>query len=284
MSRQKDDNNSETSQPVAERPVDEIPPPGDDDPPPPGLPRGRITRITPIAGALAGGITVTLIGTGFRAGAEVYFGSNLSPQVTVVSSTEVRAVLPAATETGSVSVSLVNPDGTTATLAGGFTYVTTEPSGRVEVLGVAPLAVIEDTETEVTLRGRNLIAAYNDGLVALRGPTRARITYGSFSSSRDEATGIESLIIGVRITAAPPLLPLERMAIQVLASRRPGAANDGIYESSRQMFTVLPRALPVPLGYTASLDPTKPNLVVVAGRNLEGCSLDLGDDAHAKQR
>src|ERR1700732_683684 len=88
--------------------------------PPP--PRVRIFRISPIGGALAGGIEVTLSGSTFQPGAEVFFGSSQSPSVTVDSATTARAVLPAATQTGTVPVSIVNPDGTTATLTSGFTY------------------------------------------------------------------------------------------------------------------------------------------------------------------
>jgi DNA-binding XRE family transcriptional regulator/pyrrolidone-carboxylate peptidase len=227
---------------------------------------------------MAGGITVTLTGTGFQPGAEVYFGSSPSPNVTVESSTMASAMLPAASQPGSVDVSLFNPDGSGATRTGGFTYVVSGTGQQAEVLGVSPLAVIEDTESDVTLRGRNLIEAYTNGMLALRGPTRASVAILHFTSSRDDATGIEELTFTVRITATPPLEPLERMTIQVLASRRPGAQQDGIFESSRQMFTVLPRSRPVPLAYSANLEPGKPNLVVVAGRNLEGSTLELGEN------
>src|ERR1041385_6206104 len=143
---------------------------GDGDPHP-----VRITRVSPIAGALAGGITVTLNGVGFQVGAEVYFGDSPSPEVTVLSGSSVQAKLPAATQTGSVDVSLFNPDGSEATKPGGFTYVVTGTGAQAQVLGVSPLAVIEDTESEVTLRGRSLIEAYTNGMLALRGPTRAQV-------------------------------------------------------------------------------------------------------------
>lgn len=239
----------------------------------------RITSISPIAAALAGGIDITLRGSRFQPGAEVFFGSVPASQVTFVSSSQVRAQLPAGTQTSTVSVSLINPDGNSATAPGGFTYVTTEGSLHAEVLGITPLAVIEDTESEITIRGRNLIAAFNDGIVALRGPSRLHITSSNFGNSVDQETGIESLILTVRVTATPPLQQHERMAVQVLASLRPGAASDGVFESSRRMFTVLPRAVPVALAFTSNLDPNRPNLVMIAGRNLEGCSLDLGQGA-----
>jgi hypothetical protein len=248
--------------------------PPDGDPLPP-----KINHISPIGAVLAGGIDITITGSRFQPGAEVFFGSTPSPEVTFINSLQVRAKLPAATQTGNVSVTLINPDGDSATLPGGFTYVSTEGSLHAEVLGVTPLAVIEDTESEVILRGRNLISAFNDGIVALRGPSRVQITSSSFGSSTDEESGIDSLVLTVRVTATPPLQQQERIAIQVLASLRPDAASDGMFETSRRMFTVLPRAVPVALAFTSNLDPNKPNLVMIAGRNLEGCSLDLGPGA-----
>jgi transcriptional regulator with XRE-family HTH domain/pyrrolidone-carboxylate peptidase len=222
---------------------------------------------------------VTLTGTGFQPDAEVFFGSNSSPQVTFNSSTSVTAKSPPAEQTGTVSVTIVNPDGTTATRANSFTYVRTEASLHAEVLGVSPLSVIEDTESEITIRGRNLIAAFNDGIIILRGPSRVNITSSNFGNSTDAATGIESLTLTVRVVATPPLEQHERIGVQVLASIRPGAANDGVFETSRQMFTVLPRAVPVMLAYTQELIPNRPNLVVVAGKNLKGYSLSLGKTA-----
>lgn len=257
---------------------------------PPDLPPGngngnghprpvRINSVSPIGGVLAGGIDVTITGTGFQPDAEVFFGTAASPQVTFNSSAQVKATVPAATQVGTVSVTLVNSDGSSATRPGAFTYVTTEASLHAEVLGVTPLSVIEDTDSEITIRGRNLIAAFNDGIVVLRGPSRVHLAFSNFSNSRDETTGIELLTLTVRVTATPVLEQHERMAIQVLASIRAGAAGDGVFETSRQMFTVLPRAVPVLLAFSANLVPGKPNLVLVVGKNLKGCLLDLGKRA-----
>lgn len=239
----------------------------------------RITSISPIGGVLAGGIDVTLTGIGFQPDAEVFFGTVASPEVHFISSHQVTAKAPPATQVGTVTVSLVNPDDTSANAPGGFTYVTSEGSLHAEVFSVTPLSVIEDTESEITIRGRNLISAYNDGIVALRGPSRVQITSSNFSNSHDDETGIELLTLTVRVTATPPLEQQERIAIQVLAAVSPQAANNGVFDSSRQMFTVLPRAIPVLLAYTANLTPGQPNLVMVAGKNLKGCSLSVGKGA-----
>ena len=81
----------------------------------------RITSVSPIAGALSGGFDVTITGTGFQAGAEVFFGTVASTGVHVLAVNQVTARVPQATETGTVRVSLVNPDGATAELTSGFT-------------------------------------------------------------------------------------------------------------------------------------------------------------------
>ena len=197
-----------------------------------------ITQISPIAAARTGGIVVTLTGTGFQTGASVYFGTRSATQVTVVSSTTVEATLPSASQTGSVNVQIVNPDGSSATLPGGFTYVSTNQSGRAEVLSIDPITVTEGTPTLIRIRGRNLIAARDQGLFALRGPSQANIVVSSFTAT--SASGIETLTGTIQITSNPPLGASDRMAIQVLASRRPGALSDGIAESSRKMFVVIP--------------------------------------------
>lgn len=247
---------------------------GDPQPRPP-----RITSISPIGGALAGGISATITGLNFQPGAEVFFGTVAALQVRVTSSRRVTLKVPPAAQAGTVPVSLVNPDGATAELTSGFTYVSSEQGDHAEVHGVEPINVIEDTDTQITIRGHNLIAAHESGLVALRGPGRAIISVSDFASSHDDASGIDSLTCTVRVTATPALAEKERMAIQVLASLRPAAQSDGVVESSREMFVVLPKTIPVPVAFTASLNPERPNLVVVTGRNLAGCSLDLGANA-----
>lgn len=187
------------------------------DPPP-----VEINQVSPIAGALSGEITVTITGSGFQTGAIAYFGSRLAKETKFESHTTIKAIVPEMSEPGSVLVTVVNPDGSQFTQIGGFTYVTMENSDRAEVFGVSPLTVIEEVETEITLRGRNLILAYNEGLVALRGPSRVDIKISKVTPSEEDGTGIEALTLIVYVSASPPLEPLERIAIQILASRRAG--------------------------------------------------------------
>lgn len=242
----------------------------------PGTPI-EIEQVSPIGAALAGGIEITISGSGFQPGAAVYFGTVASTEVTFEDEKHLRAQLPPASESGSVAVGVVNPDRSVATLEGGFTYVPAESGEYAEILSIEPASILEDTDTEITVRGRNLIFAFEKGSFLLRGPTRANVQILSTDSRHDEPTGIEEIILTLRIAATPALLPNERMFIQVLASQRSEAQSDGIFESSRRMLVVLPNAVPVPLAYTANINPDKATLIVIAGRNLEGCSFDLGD-------
>lgn len=257
-----------------------IPPDEGGDPPVDPPPSGEVlslNQISPIAGAVAGGLSVTLYGSGFQPGAAVYFGNTPATQVTFESPTVIHAVTPANPTAGSATVAVINPDGNNASIQGGFTYVSTEAGQQAEVVGISPLAVLENTQSELTIRGRNLIQAYNSGVFALRGPSRCQVSFSNVTTSHDAETGLDTIKVLANIQCTPVLQPLERLAIQVLASTRPEAANDGVVQTSKQMFTVLPKSVPVPLAYTASLTPNQPNLVMVSGRNLDGYQLSLDD-------
>jgi len=88
--------------------------------PPPGP---VISSISPTNGPAAGGTTVTITGTGFTGVTGVSFGSTLASSVTFVSDTQITAVSPAGTATGTVDVTVTTPNGTSATgAADQFTY------------------------------------------------------------------------------------------------------------------------------------------------------------------
>lgn len=69
-----------------------------------------LSEIAPATTGLNGGAMVTLSGQGFRPGAEVDFAGNVSPEVSFVSATELRAIVPTGT-CGPAKVSVRNPDG-----------------------------------------------------------------------------------------------------------------------------------------------------------------------------
>lgn len=102
-------------------------------------------------GPVAGGSPVLITGTDFRSGARVYFGGAESPSVTVVSSTEIRVVTPPGQATGMVDVRVVNFDGGTFTLKGGFYY----RGNTIQLYSVTPSRGTVRGGTIITISGAN---------------------------------------------------------------------------------------------------------------------------------
>jgi hypothetical protein len=82
-----------------------------------------ISSVSPTKGPVAGGNTVTILGSGFVPGATVKFGSAAAGNVTLVSSGQLTAVAPAG-KVGTVDVSVTTPAGTSgATTADHYKYL-----------------------------------------------------------------------------------------------------------------------------------------------------------------
>jgi IPT/TIG domain len=80
----------------------------------------QVTGISPASGGTAGGDSVTITGSGFTGATAVKFGG-VTAQMTVDSGTEITAINPPGS--GTVDVTVVTPDGTSATSAADqFTY------------------------------------------------------------------------------------------------------------------------------------------------------------------
>jgi pyrrolidone-carboxylate peptidase len=242
----------------------------------------QIDQTSPVAAGMVSGTIVTIDGSGFAKNIVVFFGNQPSVSVDFESDTRIHAIAPDTKEVGTVPITVVNPDGEQVTKDGAFTYFAAIDDNRTQIFGVSPLTVVEETETEITLHGRHLIAAYNDGVLALRGPSRMQIKIASVTENKPDASGIESLSISIWASASPSLQPNERLSVQILASKRPGARDDLVVESSAQMFTVIPRDIPVLMAYTPNLNLDRPTMVAVLGENLSGCTLvfDNGVQTH----
>jgi hypothetical protein len=95
-----------------------LPKPGN--PPPPPAP--TISGINPTSGSTSGGTSVTISGSNFASGASVSIGGVAATSVTAVNSTTITATT-GAHAAGAVNVVVTNSDGQSATLAGGYTYI-----------------------------------------------------------------------------------------------------------------------------------------------------------------
>ncbi len=111
-----------------------------------------LTSVTPSAGPLAAGTTLTLTGTNFLAGATVKVGGVAATSVVVVSSTSITAVTPAGTA-GAKDVAVTTVGGV-ATKTTAFTYV-----ALPTITTVAPISGPVAGGTTITITGTNLIGA-----------------------------------------------------------------------------------------------------------------------------
>jgi hypothetical protein len=86
-----------------------------------GLIALSVTGVSPATGRNGGGTPVALTGKNFVSGATVTFGGGMATSVTVVSTTEIKAITPPH-KPGAVNILVTNPDGQSGTLASGYTY------------------------------------------------------------------------------------------------------------------------------------------------------------------
>jgi len=129
-----------------------------------------LTSVSPVSGSTAGGTVITLTGTAFVSGATVRVNNVAATAVTFLSATQVRATTPAGTA-GARAVQITNPDGQSATLASGFTYIAPAPAPTLT--SVSPSSGPTGGGTVVTLAGANFVsgATVRIGATAATGVT-----------------------------------------------------------------------------------------------------------------
>jgi hypothetical protein len=115
-------------------------------------PAPTLSGVSPGSGPIDGGTPVTLTGTNFASGATVTLGGVQATGVTVVSATQINAVTPAHAQ-GSVNVVVTDPDGQSATLSAGYTFVL-QPTLR----SISPNNGPVSGGTHVTLTGTDFVS------------------------------------------------------------------------------------------------------------------------------
>ena len=113
-----------------------------------------VSGASPATGPTSGGTAVTITGKGFQAGATVRFGASQCAAVTVASSTQITAMSPSGSS-GTVSITVTDPDSQSASLASGFTY--TSPT-TLSVSGASPATGPTSGGTAVTITGKGFQA------------------------------------------------------------------------------------------------------------------------------
>lgn len=134
----------------------------------------EITSINPGTGSTKGGTYVTIRGTGFRTGAEVFFGSNKADNVIVALEDPVTGAYRISCYTppgsmGFVDVSVVNPDTAfgIAVAEDGFEY--RNPASEPDITSIVPDSGSTAGGTKITIKGTDFRAGVNvylDGIPA----------------------------------------------------------------------------------------------------------------------
>jgi IPT/TIG domain len=141
----------------------------------------HVTKVSPSSGALIGGATVDIGGTGFVGATAVHFGSASAASFTVVGNHMIKALAPAGT--GTVDVTVTTPEGTSpASPADQFSYVASPPV----VEAVAPSEAHERGGAKIKISGTGFTGA-------------TEVRFGSAP-----ATGIVVNPSGTRIIALDP--------------------------------------------------------------------------------
>jgi hypothetical protein len=112
-------------------------------------PAPSVTSLTPTSGLSTGGTQVTINGAHFVDGATVKFGTLPATSVSFGSGSSLTAIAPAQA-VGTVSVTVINPDGQSGTLSNAYTY--TEPP-KLTVTSINPSSGVTNGGTDVTLNG-----------------------------------------------------------------------------------------------------------------------------------
>lgn len=157
-----------------------------------------ISGASPATGPTCGGTVVTIKGNGFQAGAAVKFGGSQSTAVTVTSSTQINAMSPAGSS-GTVSITVTDPNAVSASLSSGFTY-----SSGPAVSSVSPNSGPVTGGTTVKILG----SGFQSG---------ASVTFGGIA-----ATSV-TLVSSTELQAVSPVSPAGTVSIGVTNTDLQGA-------------------------------------------------------------
>ncbi|MFN7135196.1 MAG: IPT/TIG domain-containing protein, partial [Myxococcales bacterium] len=119
-------------------------------------PGPRISGVAPSTGPITGGTRAVILGANLVQGCKVYFGKSESTNVRFVSGSQLVVDTPAVTQAGSVTVTVVNPDGKSDSLFGGFAYYQ-RSSGQLDpvIAQINPATGPANAETDVVLTGQH---------------------------------------------------------------------------------------------------------------------------------
>jgi PKD repeat protein len=167
---------------------------------------------SPGTGTSAGGMTVNLNGNGFLSGATVKFGDAAAVSVNLQNDHTMTAVTPAHSA-GAVDVTVINPDGASATLAAGYTFLPPNHAPQVSptasvTTGYAPLVVaFVANATDPDGDTLNLAWDFGDGQTATGASVSHTYTsagqFAAHVTATDPWGGVASATLNITATRDP---------------------------------------------------------------------------------
>jgi PKD repeat protein len=151
-----------------------------------------LSSVSPVSGPSTGGTVLTLTGTQFVSGATVSVGGTAATNVTVISGTSITATAPAQAA-GVVSITVINPDGGSATLNNAYTYTAQPPT----LTSVSPTSGSTTGGTVLTLTGTQFVSG---ATVSVGGTAATNVTVTSATSITATAPGHAAGVVSITVT------------------------------------------------------------------------------------
>ncbi|HWN10825.1 MAG TPA: IPT/TIG domain-containing protein [Pyrinomonadaceae bacterium] len=243
-----------------------------------------ITRIDPPEGPREGGISVNVLGMNFKPGASVRFGDVLGTTLQVnPDGTSISCMLPPG-QRGVVAVRVDNPapDLQRGSLEAAFTYLGPQQEMAARIFSISPKTVLLETDTMITVKGRNLGMAIRQGVFAVRGPNQnfATIQMRDLDVSTSSAMQADTVTFFLKFSRIGGLALQQRVPYYIVASIRPEARNDRFFETSRNgQFTLITNSSPVAFGVTGQVIDGAANMILLSGRGLKGSKVAVVDSS-----
>ena len=127
-------------------------------PPAPAAP--TLASVSPASGLNSAATSITISGANFVATPTVRLGTTVLSGVTFVSATRLTVSIPAGLAAGAYGITVVNPDGQSATIANAYTVTVPAPPAPAapSLTGITPTSGLNNVSVVITIKGANFVA------------------------------------------------------------------------------------------------------------------------------
>ena len=220
-------------------------------------PAPTITGVEPNAGSLKGGTRITITGTGFLLGADVFIGGVKATHGTGVWSTEIGRKTPPSSDAGVKDVVVVNPDGQRGTLEDAFTY-----NPAPDITSVTPNNGRLSGGISITIQGSGFLPD-------------AKVLISTDTNVLSTAQSVQVVSSNTITAIMPPGKPGSRDVVVRNTDRQQAILENGF------IYNALPTIVSITPNYGSSSGGTK---IIIEGTGfLQGARVTIGDRAATTQ-